>query len=138
MGDIPQSSLRVLAPASIVLFAIVLLIVVVASVGGGDEPSSESERVAITETSRSDGAAQRRAARRRRLAERGVYVVRSGDNLSTIATRLGISVETLQELNPTADPQNLVTGQRIRLPSKSSEATGATSATGTTGAAGAD
>ena len=137
MGVFRQSSLRALAPASLALFATVFLIVVIASLtGGGDSSSSHSERSLITETPKRDRAAHR-AARRRRLLARGVYVVRAGDNLFTIANKLGVPIETLRELNPTADPQNLITGQRIRLPVKGERgATGATGATGSTGVTG--
>ena len=43
------------------------------------------------------------------------YVVRAGDTLSTIAVKTGISVSTLEALNPQADPNALQTGQRLRL-----------------------
>ena len=39
MGAFRDTSLRVLAPASLVVFAIVLLIVVIASLSGGDDSS---------------------------------------------------------------------------------------------------
>jgi hypothetical protein len=45
-----------------------------------------------------------------------------------------VPIETLTSLNPTIDPQALVTGQRIRLPSSGERgATGASGATGATG-----
>jgi LysM repeat protein len=137
MGVFRQSSLRALAPASLVAFAIVFLIVVIASLsGGGESSSSQSDRVQITEPTKRDRAAER-ARRQRRLAARGVYIVRTGDNLFTIANKLGVPIETLRALNPTADPQNLATGQRIRLPVKGEKgATGATGATGSTGVVG--
>jgi len=138
MGVFRQSSLRVLAPASLVVFAIVLLIVVIASISGGDDSSStQSERVTITEPAKRDRARER-ARRARRLAARGIYVVRSGDNLFTIANKTGVPIETLRELNPTADPQGLVAGQHIRLPVAGERgATGASGATGATGSSGA-
>jgi hypothetical protein len=137
MGAFRQSSLRALAPASLVLFGIVFLIVVIASLSGGDSSSSSrSDRVPITETRKADRAHQR-ARRQRRRAARGIYIVRAGDNLFTIANKLGVPIETLRALNPTADPQNLATGQRIRLPVKGEKgATGATGAAGTTGTVG--
>ena len=46
-----------------------------------------------------------------------------------------MSLAELRTLNPSLDPQGLVTGQRIRL--RASGATGATGATGSTGAEGA-
>jgi hypothetical protein len=45
-------------------------------------------------------------------------------------------LEQLRALNPTLDPQALVTGQRVRLRA-SAGATGATGTTGATGAPGA-
>jgi hypothetical protein len=138
MGAFRHSSLRALAPASLVVFGIVFLIVVIVSLSGGDDSSStRSDRVPITEPQTKSDRARQRARRERRAAARGVYIVRSGDNLFTIANKIGVPIETLRELNPTADPQNLATGQRIRLPVKGERgATGATGATGTTGTTG--
>jgi LysM domain len=139
MGAFRHSSLRALAPASLVVFAIVLLIVVIASLSGGGSSSSQTARPTITDTSQRDrarAARQRRAQRRRAL--RGVYVVRAGDNLFTIAAKTGIPIDTLRALNPTLDPQGLVAGQRVRLPVAGEKgATGATGATGASGASGA-
>ena len=137
MGAFRQSSLRALAPASLVLFAIIFLIVVIASVSGGDDSSSSrSDRVTLTEPQKRDRTASR-ARRARRLAARGLYVVRAGDSLFTIAEKTGVPVETLRALNPTADPQGLSTGQRIRLPIAGERgATGASGASGATGATG--
>jgi LysM repeat protein len=43
------------------------------------------------------------------------YVVRSGDSLSAISVKTGVSVSMLEELNPNVDPNLLQTGQRLRL-----------------------
>jgi len=109
MGADSRIPLRILAPASLVLFAIVLLIVVVSSLGGDSGSSS-------TSATPSPGT---RNVRTRdnpdRLASRRVYIVRSGDTLAGIADRTGVAVDRLVALNPTVDPQGLVTGQRIKL-----------------------
>lgn len=110
--------LRMLAPASLALFALVLLVVVVASLGGdGSSPSSDSssgdngttsERTTTTRTTnqpKPDGAA----------AGRRVYVVKPGDSLVQIAQQTQVPIERLIALNPSVDPQALVTGQRIKL-----------------------
>jgi LysM repeat protein len=44
------------------------------------------------------------------------YVVRRGDVLSSIAARLGTSVEALVRVNGLADPNRLEVGQRLRVP----------------------
>jgi LysM repeat protein len=136
MGAFRQSSLRALAPASLVVFAIVLLIVIITSLAGGDDSSSSRpSSPTLTATQKRDSARLKAARRARRAAKRGVYIVRAGDNLFTIASQTGIPIETLRALNPTADPQALVTGQRIRLPVPGERgATGATGASGATGA----
>jgi len=43
------------------------------------------------------------------------YVVKSGDSLSSISVRTGVTVATLESLNPGVDPSALQTGQRLRL-----------------------
>jgi LysM repeat protein len=43
------------------------------------------------------------------------YTVQSGDTLGAIAETTGVTVETLQELNPELDPQALIAGQKIQL-----------------------
>jgi LysM repeat protein len=43
------------------------------------------------------------------------YVVRPGDNLSEIALRTGVSLATIETLNPAIDPSSLQVGHRLRL-----------------------
>jgi LysM repeat protein len=43
------------------------------------------------------------------------YKVRAGDSLSSISVKTGVSVPTLEALNPSVDPAALQTGQRLRL-----------------------
>ena len=45
------------------------------------------------------------------------YEVRPGDTLSDIAIRFGVPVESLQALNDIADPNMIVAGQRLAIPS---------------------
>ncbi len=41
--------------------------------------------------------------------------MKSGDTLGSISEKTGIPVDKLQELNPQLDPQQLVSGQKIKL-----------------------
>jgi LysM repeat protein len=43
------------------------------------------------------------------------YTVKSGDILSTVSRRTGVSVDRIQQLNPGIDPQALQVGQKLRL-----------------------
>jgi LysM repeat protein len=44
-----------------------------------------------------------------------VYVVRSGDNLTTIAQKTGVPVAVIERLNPTVDPLSLIEGEKLKL-----------------------
>lgn len=114
MGAQPQSSIRLLAPAALALFAVVFLVVVVASLGGGGGESSTSERPAAARERRGDADRNRTPARAQRGSPR-FHVVKPGDNLAAIAQERGVPLEELRLLNPELDPQGLVAGQRVRL-----------------------
>jgi LysM repeat protein len=43
------------------------------------------------------------------------YVVKPGDNLTIIAEKTDVDVETLERLNPDVDPQALQAGERLKL-----------------------
>ena len=43
------------------------------------------------------------------------YVVQSGDSFSTISAKTGVSIGTLESLNPGVSATTLQTGQRLRL-----------------------
>jgi hypothetical protein len=45
-----------------------------------------------------------------------VYVIRSGDNLVSIARYFGVPLETVRTLNPWTETTQLVAGQELRLP----------------------
>jgi LysM repeat protein len=106
-------SLRMLAPAALVLFTVILLILVVSSGGGGGGGSSPATKERTTNGAKS-GSAKRGTA----PSSRGVprfYRVKSGDTLGGIAERTGVAIDELMALNPDVDPRTLVTGQRLKL-----------------------
>jgi LysM repeat protein len=43
------------------------------------------------------------------------YVIQGGDSMTSIAHKTGVSLTTLESLNPSVDPNTLQTGQRLRL-----------------------
>jgi LysM repeat protein len=109
-----RSPARLLAPISLVAFALALLIVIAGS--GTDEDSGDDgdngDRVTQTqttpgETTTADGTEPR--------VSGTFYTVKTGDTLGGIAETVGVPVTRLQELNPELDPQALVAGQKIRL-----------------------
>lgn len=101
MGN--RNPVRFLAPLA--LIAAFAAVVVVVQSGTKDSDSAQTTAT----VRRADDRPARRRARRR------VYVVKAGDNLSVIAERTGVSLTTLEDLNPDLDAQALRVGQRLRL-----------------------
>ena len=114
MGAPRESSIRLLAPVALALFAIVFLVVVIASLGGDDGKSSTSERPVAASERRTAAERDRTSAREPRGRPR-FHVVKPGDNLAAIAQETDVPLEELRLLNPELDPQALVAGQRVRL-----------------------
>jgi LysM repeat protein len=46
-----------------------------------------------------------------------IYVIESGDTFARIASKVGVSLQTILDLNPEVDPRRLRIGQAINLPS---------------------
>jgi LysM repeat protein len=100
---------HLLAPLALIAFvaafAAILLSSGVVNGDDGTETTATTERP-TTETTRTTPAG-------RRL--RTFYIVKLNDTFEGISRKTGVSVQRLQELNPEADPQALVAGQRLRL-----------------------
>jgi LysM repeat protein len=112
-----RSPLRFLAPVALVAFGLALLVVLSSSNSGdSDNTPSASER----EKDRDLGASTKKKKRKSKSSANGTlptrtYTVQRGDTLGSISEKTGIPVEKLQELNPQIDPQQLTTGQKIKL-----------------------
>jgi len=104
-----SSSARIFAPIALAICAVAVLVVIGASLGGDDDSSGGGTRSADTATQTSGDTTTTGRPRR------ATYTVKSGDTLGAIAETTGVSVETLQELNPELDPQALIAGQKIQL-----------------------
>src|SRR5438270_6328918 len=100
-----RSPVRYVAPLALIIFVVAMLAVVAGSGAGGSKSAAKAGT-----TSRATAA---RSAPRAR--PRTVYIVRQGDLLSTIASKTGVALTRLQQLNPDVDPQTLVPGQRLKL-----------------------
>jgi LysM repeat protein len=61
------------------------------------------------------GQSHTRRARRSHHRVAKFYVVKPGQTLTSIADKFGISVTTLEALNPNVDPNSLQSSQRLRL-----------------------
>jgi hypothetical protein len=91
---------RILAPVALVLVAMVVIIVVSSSLGGDDDGDGNGGREQTAETSGCQPTDER-------AVEQGFYVLKSGENLTSVADKTCISPERLARLNPNLDPQLL-------------------------------
>jgi LysM repeat protein len=57
------------------------------------------------------------------ITSSSVYVIKSGDTITKISKALGVSVSSIQALNPTVDPSKLKIGQTIKVPTTPSSTT---------------
>lgn len=105
-----SNPLRILAPAALVVFGLVFLIVVATS--GVDDDSAKSNGGAQTSESAGGKDSTGKAKPKRRRAS---YTVKPGDSLGGISEKTGVSIETLEVLNPEIDPQALDAGAKLKL-----------------------
>ncbi len=87
--------------------ASLLVVIVIATTSG------ESDNGGGDETTKADGKGP--TAKGRKAVEAGVWIVHEGDTLTQISEQTGIEIDDLVDLNPDADPQALISGQRIAL-----------------------
>lgn len=108
-----RSPARLTAPIALVIFAIAALIVVTSTTGGGGGTPTK----ASLEKQRDLGRGVRTTAGQSKPAPLPPpsYTVHSGDTLSGIAQKTGVSLSKLQQLNPNVKPQALVAGQKLKL-----------------------
>jgi LysM repeat protein len=106
-----RSPARFLAPIALVAFAFALYTIV----NDARDRDSSSGGVPAKTTPTTAGSKTKATSKKTARKKRRIYVVKSGDTASGIAEKNGVSVATLQKLNPDLDPQALTVGQRLRL-----------------------
>jgi teichoic acid transport system ATP-binding protein len=120
---------RWLAPLALLGVLLAVAFIVTSSTGGGSDEQPAASQDAQSETQTRTGTetgerADRKASRERPPASttsttprtgKETYEVQTGDTFGSIAEETGVSVEELQELNPTVDPQALTVGQDLKL-----------------------
>jgi LysM domain len=92
---------RYLTPAA--LLAVTVAVVLVVSAGLSHNRHAQASRPPA------------RLPSTRRGPRHTFYVIKTGDSLSAISLKTGVSVTTLESLNPSVDPNALQAGHRLRL-----------------------
>jgi LysM repeat protein len=98
---------RWLAPVALITCAVAVYAVVDNTLLKEDSASQGSTSTQST-TNKTSKAAKKSKRRR-------AYVVKSGDTLSAISIKTGVTLTTIKRLNPKLDADTLHAGQRVRL-----------------------
>jgi LysM repeat protein len=101
---------RWLAPVALITCAVAVYAVVDNTLLKNDSASSSSDSTQQTTSTKSTSKKGAKTRKRRRA-----YVVKSGDTLSAISIKTGVSMTTIQRLNPKIQADTLHAGQRVRL-----------------------
>jgi LysM repeat protein len=99
-----SSAARAIAVAALICGFLAIVIVVAASLGGGS--GSSGPRLPANHVTRKP---------REQPPVPAAYVVQTGDTLTSIAHKTGVSVARIQTLNPGVDPQILISGEKLKL-----------------------
>lgn len=103
MENRTSSIARIFAVLALVVAVIVIVVVVSSAV---NDSSSNGHR--------HSGHHSHKEAKRPRTQAK-TYTVKTGDTLTAIAHKTGVSIAELQALNPEVDPQILVAGETLKL-----------------------
>ena len=108
-----RNPVRFLTPIAIVAFAFALYTVVQnARDDAGDSSSSSNPRAQNTPVKSGSSKKGKKSSGK---AVKHFHRVRAGETPSSIALKYHVSVKTLQQLNPSMDPNALTVGERLRL-----------------------
>ena len=108
-----RNPVRFLAPIAIVAFAFALYTVVQNARDDAGGASSSSNTPAQNTPVKSGSSKKGKKSSSR--AVKHFHRVRAGETPSSIALKYHVSVKTLQQLNPSMDPNALTVGERLRL-----------------------
>lgn len=105
---------RLLAPLALAAAVVATVLIINHGLSNGSSASS-APPAASSDPNHSRTSTSRGAASRSRPAANAFYIVKSGDSFSAISAHTGVPLPTLESLNPSVNPSNLQTGQRLRL-----------------------
>jgi LysM repeat protein len=98
---------RWLAPLALVTVAVAVYAVVDNTLLKDDSSGTTTTTTQQTTTTKTTASKKKK--------HRRMYTVKSGDTLSAISIKTGVSLATIQRLNPKLDADTLHAGQHVRL-----------------------
>jgi LysM repeat protein len=98
-----RKSARFIVPVALVVTAVGAYLIVTQHLDTRSRPTSTGHLAA------------KRVGAHGKYARATFYPVQPGENLTSISDKTGVPMSTLEQLNPSIDPNSLQTGQRLRL-----------------------
>ena len=109
-----RSPARFLAPLALLGFVAALLLVVShSSSGDGSAGNAAKSNQALPTATPAAGGGGKSSSSKSKGPR--FYKIKAGDTPSAIAEKTGVPLTTIQQLNPSLDPQTLSPGARIKL-----------------------
>jgi peptidoglycan DL-endopeptidase CwlO len=111
----PADWRRYVAPAAFLLAVTVAVVLVRAGIESGHHGTTESPPASVAETTTTAPPPTTTARATTTVAPKKAYwTVKAGDTFAVIAAQTGVSIATIEQLNPTAKSTSLYIGQKIR------------------------
>jgi LysM repeat protein len=106
-----------LAPLALIAVLVAFLAIVTGSGGGGGGTTTDqSTNTTAAQTSTTTKKTTSTRAKKKPAKDTSkTYTIQVGDTLGAIASKTGVPLSRIEELNPSVDPHALTTGQEIRL-----------------------
>jgi LysM repeat protein len=113
-----RSPARFLAPLALIAVVVALLAIISGSGTSSSSTTNEPTNTSVsttTTTKKKSSSAKSKTKTTKTSAGPETYTVQVGDTLGGIATKTGVPLSKIQELNPNVDPHTMNAGQEIRL-----------------------
>jgi LysM repeat protein len=113
-----RSPARFFAPLALIAVLVTFLAIISGSGGSGSgSASNDSATTPAATTTKTQKKTSTQAAKKKAAKESPgkTYTVQVGDTLGGIASKTGVPLSRIEELNPDVDPHAMTTGQQIRL-----------------------
>ena len=103
---------RYAAPAGFLAAATIAVVLIHSGLQSG---KSGGATTAVTTTPRKHVATTTTTSRRTKAVKKQYWTVQAGDTFEVISTKTGVSVATIEQLNPNVSSTSLFIGEKIRI-----------------------
>jgi LysM repeat protein len=111
---IPNDWRRYLAPAAFLLAVTVAVVLVRSGLESGHDGAKTRPPASVAETTTAPPPTTARRSTTTTPAKKAYWTVKAGDTFAVISAQSGVSIATIEQLNPTVKSTSLYIGEKIR------------------------